>query len=106
MKITIDPILGAALQIEEPEVDGFLELFSEINPAAVFPTEFKNAIVGYIERPGQSTVLLLDRDECIRIFMEEQGAEYLDAVEWVEDTMSAYMGENTPFYATFISRML
>ena len=106
MKITLDPILGAALQTEEPEVDRFLEIFSEINPAAVFPTEFKNAIVGFVERPGQSTVLLLDRDECIEIFMREQGANYMEAVEWVEDTMTAYLGENTPFYATFISRML
>lgn len=106
MKITLDPILGAALHTEEPEVDRFLELFSEINPAAVYPTEFKNAIVGYIERPGQSTVLVLDRDECVEIFMRDQGTTFLEAVEWVENTMTAYLSENKPFYATFISRML
>jgi len=81
-------------------VDKLLERISEINPEALYPTNMKNAVIGRVERFGMQPLILLDREKCIEILMDD-GMDEDEAEEFFEyNTIGAWMGEGTPCFAT------
>ena len=81
--------------------DRVLEVIDETNPEALYPTDMKKAIIGYVERFGQPPLILLDREKCINILIRGGIKSREDAEEYFEfNTIGAGMGENTPCFAT------
>lgn len=88
------------------EVDEFLEYVGEMSPKALYPTEFKKAIIGIAEIYGKEPVILLDRSKIIDMMMED-GMEYEEAVEYFDfNIIGSYMGEGTPCFATLVDDIL
>lgn len=76
---------------------------SEINPEALYPSDMMEAVVGYVERAGMPTVILLDRKKCIECLMKNGISDESEAEEYFEfNTIGAYVGDGTPCFATFI----
>ena len=85
------------------KIDQFLEELSEINDRALYPSDMKAAIIGYVERFGMDPQILLDREKCIEILIKE-GMTHEEAEEYFEfNTIGSFMGEEgTPCFATLI----
>lgn len=88
------------------EIDEFLDYIGEINEDAVYPTDLKDAIVGYVERIGFDPCILLDREKCLEIFVKRDKMTYDEAIEHFEfNVLGSYVGESTPMFATFIKSL-
>lgn len=84
------------------KIDEFLEAMGDINPESQYPTDMKEAIIGYVERFGMEPQILLDRTKCIKILMKD-GMTREEAQEFFEfNTIGSYVGEGTPCFATFV----
>ena len=70
----------------------------EVNQDALFmePSDLDEAIVGYLERCGQSTVLCYDYEKLVQAFMTLHRTDREEAMEWIAYNCDAWMGENTP----------
>ena len=78
-----------------------LELLQEANDEALTADGFEEALIGYVERFGQNSIALYNRERCIEILMERDGMDREGAEEFFEfNTIGAWVGENTPAYAT------
>ncbi len=89
------------------KISEFLEVVSELNPGALYPTGFEDAIVGYIERCGESAKIVLDRHKCIEIIMERDGMNELEAEEFMEfNVIGSYVGEDTPYFITTVDNVV
>ena len=85
----------------EKAIEDFLDYIDEVNPYAVYPTDFEDAIVGYTERCGSPLLILLDREKCIEILMKDMDRD--KAVEYFEyNVLKSWVGENTPMFMTKI----
>lgn len=74
------------------DVDDFLDHMAEINPDALYPTNMKDAVIGYVERFGSPPVILMDRKKCIDILMAE-GSSHEEAEEFFEfNTIGSWVG--------------
>lgn len=72
-----------------------------VNPHAVYPTDFEDAIVGYAERCGSPPLILLDREKCIEILMKDMDRD--EAVKYFKyNILGSYVGEGTPIFMTKI----
>jgi hypothetical protein len=79
------------------------EYISSVNPKALLADGFEDAIIGYVEGANQNPVALYDRDKCIEILMKEDNMAEVDAWEYFEyNVIGAYMGENTPMFASLL----
>lgn len=77
---------------------------AELNPEALFADGFDEALIGTVERACQPPVALYDREKCVEILVR-QGMTYEEAVEFFEfNTLGAWVGENTPAFATITKR--
>lgn len=84
------------------KIDQFLEEFSEFNPEALYPTDMKHAVIGYMERFGMEPLILLDREKCIKGLMKD-GMSYEEANEFFEfNTIGSWVGKGTPCFATLL----
>lgn len=84
-------------------IDNFLEDIASINEEAQYPTDLKDAIIGRVERFGTPTLILLDREKCLQIFMERDGMTREDAEEFFEfNVIGSWVGEGTPCFATLL----
>jgi len=84
------------------KIDIFLEEFSNFNDKALYPTNLKKAIVGYVERCSQPPILVLDKEKCIKILMSE-GMSDEEAIEYFEfNVIGSWAGEDTPCFMTFL----
>ena len=82
------------------EIDEVLDIISEANPKALYPSDMKDAVVGMVERFGMEPLVLLDREKCYQILEKDMSRE--DAIEYFEyNTIGSWMGEGTPCFATF-----
>tara|TARA_R110001592_G_scaffold72890_9_gene222772 strand:- start:3247 stop:3519 length:273 start_codon:yes stop_codon:yes gene_type:complete len=64
---------------------------------------FEEALLGYVERFGQSPVALYDREKCIQILMQRDQMKQDEAVEFFEfNTLGAWVGNETPAFATLL----
>lgn len=84
------------------KINDFLEMFKEINPEAFYPTDMKNAIIGYVERIGIEPLILLDKQKCLKI-LEEKGMSCEEVNEYFDyNIINSWIGEGTPYFATLI----
>lgn len=75
------------------------EMLSNENPEALFADGFDTALVG-IARQFTRSLALYDRAKCIAVLMG-QGMDEEGAEEYFEfNVQDAWMGENTPCFAT------
>lgn len=92
--------------MKDDEIDEFLDYVAEMNPEALYPTEFKKAILGIVERCGMEPIILLDRSKVINKLVED-GMDYEEAVEYFDfNIIGSYMGEGTPCFATLVDDIL
>jgi hypothetical protein len=74
---------------------------SEVNTEALYPTDLKEAIIGMVERYGQSPLILIDKIKCLEIFKKRDGMTLEEAEEFFDfNVIGAWMGEGTPCFAT------
>ena len=74
-------------------------LAAEINEDMLFADGFDDALVGYIERAGMSSIACYDKHKCIEILARDMS--YEDAFEYFYfNVVGAYVGENTPCFLT------
>jgi hypothetical protein len=86
-------------------LDEFLEEVSSINEEALYPTDLKDAIIGTVERFGIPTLILLDKEKCLEIFMERDGMSQEEAQEYFDfNVIGAWMGDGTPCFATILQK--
>lgn len=84
--------------VYRPCPDEILERLEEAE-AIVYPN-FKDALIGMVQRFGMDTVALYDREKCIEILMAD-GMTYEEAEEWFGyNTLGCWAGEGTPAFAT------
>lgn len=63
---------------------------------------FEEALIGYVERAGLPIMALYDREKCIEILMG-QGMTDEEAEEFFQfNTVSAFIGDYTPCFATIL----
>lgn len=75
----------------------------EYNDSMLFADGFDDALIGIVEQFGRPPVALYSYDMCITILMERDGMEEEEAIEYLEyNTLGAYVGENTPAFATLL----
>jgi|TARA_Y100000034_G_C6806523_1_gene362200 hypothetical protein len=75
------------------------ELVAEANEEALLADGFDNALIGYVERAGGPAVALYDKEECIQILMKDMSEEEAEEYFYY-NVVGAYVGENTPMFAT------
>ena len=64
----------------------------------LFADGFDSAIIGVADGHDSGRVIY-DYEKMIEAFMEQEGATYSEAVEWVDfNTVGSYVGEQTPIY--------
>jgi len=82
-----------------PKIERFLQ---EIDSTELlYPTGFKDCIVGTVERIGMPECILLDKDLVIKKLMKDMTRD--EAVEFYEyNILGSHMGEGTPAFATLI----
>ena len=77
------------------------ELIAEINEDMLFADGFDDALIGYIERAGMSSIACYDKQKCIDILAKDMSHE--DAIEYFYfNVIGAYVGDNTPCFFTRI----
>lgn len=78
------------------------EMASEVNEDMLFADGFDDALIGYIERAGIPSIACYDKYKCIEILAQDM--TYEEAIEYFYfNTVSAYVGENTPCFFTRIN---
>ena len=94
----------AKTDTRKDKIKYFLDHMQDINPDALYPTDMKDAIIGYVERAGMSPQILLDREKCIDCLVKGGIKVRDDAEEFFEyNTIGSFMGkEVTPCFATLI----
>jgi len=91
----------------EKVMNEFLDWVGEQNPEALYPSDLKDAIVGVVERCGTEPLIVLDKQECIRIFVERDGMTEEDAWDHFSyNVIGGYVGEGTPFFLTKIEDVM
>lgn len=78
---------------------------SDYNEEMLFADGFDDALIGIVEQFGRPPVALYDYDKCVAILMERDDMEEGEAIDFLGyNTLGAYVGENTPAFATLIKR--
>jgi len=78
-----------------------LRLLQEANKEALTADGFEEALIGYVERFGQNSLALYDRERCIEILMGRDGMDREGAEDFFEsNVIGVWMGENTPAFVT------
>lgn len=87
--------------MSQNDADYLLEYIGDINPESMYPTDMKEAIIGYVERFGMKPLVLLDKEKCLQILMRDGEMSRDEALEFFEyNTIGAWMSEGTPCFAT------
>lgn len=89
--------------MSDSKIDQFLKKINELNLDALYPTDMKKAIIGYVDRFGQCPSVLLDRTKCIM----KRGTDQEEAEEFFQhNTIGSWKGEGTPCFATLVEDVL
>lgn len=80
------------------EAEKILEYVKECDEEYLYPTGMEEAIIGLVQKAGERSTLLLDREKCIQILMEDMDRD--EAEEFFEfNVIGSFMGEGTPSFA-------
>ncbi len=78
---------------------------TDANPEALLADGFEDAMIGYVEIFNTS-IALYDKRKCIEILIVRDKMSYEEASEFFEfNTQGAYVGENTPGFATILNKV-
>jgi hypothetical protein len=81
-----------------------VEMLADVDENILIADGFDDALIGYVEMFGNYPVALYDRDKCISILMENSEMDEIEAIEFFEFNVIAYMGEHTPAFATLLNK--
>jgi hypothetical protein len=77
----------------------FGEWVAEFNEEALLADGYEDAFIGVAVRCGKPPLAVYDAEKCIKILMERDGMDYIDAQEFFEfNTLGAWAGEGTPLF--------
>jgi hypothetical protein len=89
--------------MKPPEIKN--HIIESINPDALFADGFDEAIIGFVERKGQETVVLYDKTKVIEILMKQNGMDEEEAEDFYNFNIAdSYVGVHTPAFATILKR--
>jgi hypothetical protein len=81
-----------------------LDYIHQLNPEALVPVGLEEAVVGYVERFSDPPLVLLDKEKCIEILMNDNMSRE-DALSYFEyNILGSWMGEGTPCFATILTK--
>lgn len=90
---------------QEPEVPPMSKAeevrrrMEEENPKALFFDGMDDAIIGVAKRKLSEPLVAYSFEACIKIFMDRDGMDYDDAVEFFDFNIAdAWLGEGTPVF--------
>lgn len=96
-------------RLREDKLDGIpaeLAMQTLEDSEALTADGFEDALIGYMERAGQSPVALYSREMCIQILMNRDGMSLDGANEYFDfNVVGAYVGDGTPAFATLIDNV-
>ena len=100
----VNAFLGLGCSVHPQGDPPTREQIAEVNEDALFADGFEDALIGYVELFGRPPLALYDRDKCIEILLRD-GGTYEEAAEHLEfNTIGAWAGDNTPAFATLLTR--
>ena len=80
-----------------------IEFISENYPYCLICDGFNDAVVGIVERYGMNTVVLYNKDKCLKIMQERDGMTESEAIDFYYYNMvGSYVGEYTPCFAEIL----
>lgn len=92
------------MTVSRRRFDRIRESLASVNEEALLADGFEKALIGYVTIFNRS-VALYDRQKCIKILISRDGMSHEEAEEFFEfNVAGAYMGENTPAFATILIR--
>lgn len=72
-------------------------------PDVLIADGFDKAIIGVVERYGMNTVVLYNKDKCLKILQKRDGMTESEAIDfYYYNIVGAYVGEHTPCYAEIL----
>ena len=70
----------------------------ELNPEAIYPTGFEEAITGIVSKDG-TDVFVVSTRKCLDILMKRDDMTWEDAADYFEYNIhGSYMGKHNPVY--------
>lgn len=79
------------------------DFIAEIDENILIADGFDDALIGYVESYGQPKTALYDTEKCILILMKKLKLSKEKAEEYFRyNTLGAFVGEYTPFFATIL----
>jgi hypothetical protein len=80
-----------------------LEFIKDNFPDVLIADGFDKAIIGVVERYGMNTVVLYNKDKCLKILQKRDGMTESEAIDfYYYNIVGAYVGEYTPCYAEIL----
>lgn len=77
----------------------FRKIMSEVNPDALYPTEYEDAIVGIVCTKEHDYVFLIDINIILNTLVNQENMDEAEAMEHIDfNIMGSYVGENSPVY--------
>ena len=77
-------------------------ILSEMNENILLYDGYEDALVGFVERFGESPVAVYDKNMCLTILIDA-GMKPEEAQEWFDyNTLGAGCGPETPVFITFL----
>tara|TARA_R100001530_G_scaffold76623_2_gene53810 strand:- start:188 stop:448 length:261 start_codon:yes stop_codon:yes gene_type:complete len=82
------------------DVKDKLQFVKDNYPDVLIADGFDDAIIGIAERYGMNSVVLYDKNKCVKIMQDRDGMTEEEAIEFFNyNIVGAYMGEHTPCFA-------
>ena len=80
-----------------------LQFIKDNFPDVLIADGFDKAIIGVVERYGMNTVVLYNKDKCLKILQKRDGMTESEAIDfYYYNIVGAYVGEYTPCYAEIL----
>ena len=80
-----------------------LEFIKDNFPDVLIADGCDKAIIGVVERYGMNTVVLYNKDKCLKILQKRDGMTESEAIDfYYYNIVGAYVGEYTPCYAEIL----
>ena len=83
-------------------IDKILEHYSNDDIPFLRANGFDDAIIGVDENSHR---VVYDADKCVRILINRDGMDYLEALEYFDyNVRGSYMGEKTPIFCDILEK--
>ena len=83
------------------------ERLAAVNEDMLFADGFDDALIGMAQSACKATVALYDTDLCVAVLVERDGMTEEEALDYLYfNVVNSYIGENTPMFATMVTKEL